>query len=121
VQMRESLKPDGDEAALADIRPIDLQWVHRLVHGAQEFAQSLALKRDSDPTAAWTKARGLTMDQTPDSIAFGWRRALRAPQDLRLLAVHLLSEGDAFRHYGALMPLPERLQILSGNAPMPRD
>jgi hypothetical protein len=91
----------GSEGVSADVRPSDLhpgdrhlgdrRWVHHLVHGAPGPAQQGA-------------------------IAFGWRWALREPQDLRFIAAHLLSEGDAFRSFGAVMTVLERLQILSGKS-----
>ena len=52
--------------------------------------------------------------ETANCTAFSWRSALREPHDVQVVGLNLLSEGVAFDFYSAVIPVLDRLKILSG-------
>jgi hypothetical protein len=52
--------------------------------------------------------------ETTNCLSFFWRSALRDPHDVQVVALNLLSEGGAFDFYSAVIPVLDRLNILSG-------
>jgi len=77
-----------------------------------------------DQLIAWMKEHGFLNDAQPGGVpatqetinctAFSWRSALREPHDVQVVGLNLLSEGVAFDFYSAVIPVLERLGILSG-------
>jgi hypothetical protein len=51
---------------------------------------------------------------TLNCTAFSWRSAMREPHDVQVIGLNLLSEGVAFDFYSAVIPILDRLGILSG-------
>jgi hypothetical protein len=78
------------------VRPDDLKWVHRLVHSSRNGA-----KPGAEPAIC----------ETSDTTAPCQRSE---PHDLQIVALNLLSEGIAFNVYGAVIPVLDKLKILSG-------
>jgi len=52
--------------------------------------------------------------ETLNSLAFCWRSAIREPHDVQVVSLNLLSEGVALDFYTAVIPVLERLGLLSG-------
>jgi len=77
-----------------------------------------------DQLIAWMKEHGFLKDAAPGAVAptqetanctaFSWRSALREPHDVQVVGLNLLSEGVAFDFYSAVIPVLEKLKILSG-------
>jgi hypothetical protein len=52
--------------------------------------------------------------ETLNCLAFCWRSAVREPHDVQVVALNVLSEGMALEFYTAVIPVLERLGLLSG-------
>ncbi len=52
--------------------------------------------------------------ETTNCLSFCWRSALRDPYDVQVIAHNLLSERVAFDFYSAVIPVLDRLNVLSG-------
>jgi hypothetical protein len=52
--------------------------------------------------------------ETMNILSFCWRSALRDPHDVQVVALNVLSEGVAFDFYTSVIPVLDRLKILSG-------
>jgi hypothetical protein len=52
--------------------------------------------------------------ETMNTLSFCWRSALRDPHDVQVVALNVLSEGVAFDFYTSVIPVLDRLKILSG-------
>jgi hypothetical protein len=81
------------------VRPDDLKWVHQLVHSSRDGA-----KPGAEPA----------IRQTLNTTALCRPSALPESHDLQIVALNLLSEGIAFNVYGAVIPVLDKLKILSG-------
>jgi hypothetical protein len=77
-----------------------------------------------DQLLAWMKEHGFLNGIEPGSIpatletmntlAYCWRSAIRDPNDVQVVALNVLSEGVAFDFYSAVIPVLDKLKILSG-------
>ena len=77
-----------------------------------------------DQLIAWMNERGFLKGAEPGTVpptqetanctAFSWRSALREPHDVQVVGLNLLSEGVAFDFYSAVIPVLQRLKVLSG-------
>ena len=77
-----------------------------------------------DQLITWMKEHGFLKGAAPGAVAptqetanctaFSWRSALREPHDVQVVGLNLLSEGVAFDFYSAVIPVLEKLKILSG-------
>jgi heme oxygenase-like protein len=77
-----------------------------------------------DQLIAWMKEHEFLKDEEPGGIpatqetlnctAFSWRSAMHEPHDVQVIGLNLLSEGVAFDFYSAVIPVLDRLDILSG-------
>ncbi len=52
--------------------------------------------------------------ETLNCLSFCWRSAMREPHDVQVVALNVLSEGVALDFYSAVIPVLEKLGILSG-------
>jgi hypothetical protein len=52
--------------------------------------------------------------ETMNTLSFCWRSAMRDPHDVQVVALNVLSEGVAFDFYTAVIPVLDKLKILSG-------
>jgi hypothetical protein len=52
--------------------------------------------------------------ETINCTSYAWRSALRDPHDVQVVSLNLLSEGVAFDFYSAVIPVLDKLKILSG-------
>ena len=52
--------------------------------------------------------------ETLNCLSFCWRSAMREPHDVQIVALNVLSEGVALDFYSAVIPVLERLGMLSG-------
>jgi len=52
--------------------------------------------------------------ETLNSLAFCWRAAVREPHDVQVVALNVMSEGVALDFYSAVIPVLDRLGLLSG-------
>jgi hypothetical protein len=52
--------------------------------------------------------------ETLNSLAFCWRSAVHEPHDVQVVSLNVLSEGVALDFYTAVIPVLERLGLLSG-------
>jgi hypothetical protein len=77
-----------------------------------------------DQLAAWMEKHGFlkgidprdvpATQETVNNLAYCWRSAMREPHDMQVVALNVLSEGVAFDFYSAVIPVLDRLGILSG-------
>lgn len=77
-----------------------------------------------DQLIAWMRAHGFLRDSEPgavpatietmNAISYCWRSALRDPHDVQVVALNVLSEGVAFDFYSTVIPVLDKLEILSG-------
>lgn len=78
-----------------------------------------------DQFIAWMKEHGFLNNgaepgavpatlETLNTTSFCWRSALREPHDVQVVSLNLLSEGVAFDFYSAVIPVLDKLKILSG-------
>jgi hypothetical protein len=77
-----------------------------------------------DQLLTWMSKHGFTDDteayhepptpETLNNLAYCWRSALREPHDVQVVALNVISEGVAYDFYSAVIPILERLGILSG-------
>ncbi len=77
-----------------------------------------------DQLIAWMKEHGFLDGAEPAAVpatqetlnctAFSWRSAMREPHDVQVIGLNLLSESVAFDFYSAVIPVLDRLDILSG-------
>ena len=93
-----SVKRDDDMALRGEALWNGLQSVHQLVHQPVEFTE-LPRRRFS----LW-----------PDRQSASAKRTAEQAQAQQFAALNLLSEGVAFRRYGATISLQDRLNLLSG-------
>jgi len=89
------------------------------------FAEHAVEEADHpDQLIAWMKKHGF-LDriepgsvpatlETMNTLSFCWRSAMRDPHDVQVIALNMLSEGVALDFYTAVIPVLERLKILSG-------
>jgi hypothetical protein len=142
-QYREQIRSGPFFKAIANAeRPSDLRWVHQLIHQSREFTQALCLRYSlchdrryqsifaehafeeadhPDQLLAWMEKHGYETEtlvpptyETLNSLAFCWRSALHDPHDVQVVALNVLSEGVAFDFYSAVIPVLEKLEMLSG-------
>ena len=77
-----------------------------------------------DQLIAWMKVHGFLNGteagsvpptlETMNTLSFCWRSAMRDPHDLQVVALNVLSEGVAFDFYTDVIPVLDKLEILSG-------
>jgi hypothetical protein len=78
-----------------------------------------------DQLIAWMREHGFLADgaqagevaatqETLNCTAFSWRSAVHEPHDVQVVGLNLLSEGVAFDFYSAVIPVLDKLKILSG-------
>jgi len=77
-----------------------------------------------DQLIAWMKAHGFLNGteagsvpatlETMNTLSFCWRSAMRDPHDVQIVALNVLSEGVAFDFYTSVIPVLDKLKILSG-------
>jgi hypothetical protein len=77
-----------------------------------------------DQLIAWMKEHGFLNGVEPGSVpatletmntlSYCWRSAMRDPNDVQVVALNVLSEGVAFDFYSAVIPVLDKLKILSG-------
>jgi hypothetical protein len=77
-----------------------------------------------DQLISWMKEHGFldgaepgvvpATQETLNCTAFSWRSAMYEAHDLQVIGLNLLSEGVAFDFYSAVIPVLERLGVLSG-------
>jgi hypothetical protein len=77
-----------------------------------------------DQLIAWMTEHGFLHDTEPghvpptmetlNTISYCWRSAMRDPHDVQVIALNLLSEGVALDFYSTVIPVLDRLEILSG-------
>ena len=100
-------------------RPNNLQWIHQLIHQSREFTQALCLRYSLCHDRRWQSVfaeHALEEADHPDQL-IAWmneRSALREPHDVQVVGLNLLSEGVAFDFYSAVIPVLQRLKVLSG-------
>ena len=89
------------------------------------FAEHAVEEADHpDQLIAWMKKHGFLDGIEPGSVpptfetmntlSFCWRSAMQDPHDVQVIALNLLSEGVAFDFYSAVIPVLDKLKILSG-------
>jgi Iron-containing redox enzyme len=89
------------------------------------FAEHAVEEADHpDQLIAWMREHGFLdgieagsvppTQETTNCVSFCWRNALREPHDVQVVALNLLSEGVAFDFYSAVIPVLDKLNILSG-------
>jgi hypothetical protein len=77
-----------------------------------------------DQLVAWMTKHGFLVggeaanlpptQETLNSLAFCWRAAVREPHDVQVVALNVISEGVALDFYSAVIPVLDRLGLLSG-------
>jgi hypothetical protein len=93
-----SVKRDDDMARRGEALWKDLQWVHQLVHKPVGFTDMPRWR-----FAFW-----------PSRQSASAKRAAEKAEAQQAAALDLLSEGIAFRRYGATMSLQDNLNLLNG-------
>jgi hypothetical protein len=93
-----SVKRDDEMALRGEALWNDLQSVHQLVHQPLEFTE-LPRRRFT----FW-----------PNRQSAAAKRTAEQAEAQQIAALKLLSEGVAFRRYGATMSLQDRLNLLNG-------
>jgi hypothetical protein len=89
------------------------------------FAEHAVEESDHpDQLIAWMKQHGFlngmeagsvpATQETINWLSFCWRSALREPHDVQVVALNVLSEDVVFDFYTAVIPILEKLKILSG-------
>jgi hypothetical protein len=78
-----------------------------------------------DQLILWMKEHGFINETEPgdvpatqetlNCIASSWRSAVHEPHDVQVVGLNLLSEGVAFDFYSSVIPVLDKLKILSGN------
>ncbi len=53
--------------------------------------------------------------ETLNCVASSWRSAMYEPHDVQVVGLNLLSEGVAFDFYSAVIPVLDKMKMLSGN------
>jgi len=77
-----------------------------------------------DQLIAWMSEHGFLHDTEPgavpptmetlNTISYCWRSAMCDPHDVQVVALNLLSEGVALDFYSTVIPVLDRLRLLSG-------
>lgn len=89
------------------------------------FAEHAVEEADHpDQLMAWMTLHGfldggdpatqLPTQETVNNLAFCWRAAVREPHDVQIVTLNVLSEGVALDFYSAVIPVLDRLGLLSG-------
>lgn len=89
------------------------------------FAEHAVEEADHpDQLLAWMKEHGFLNGveagsvpatlETMNTLSYCWRSAMRDPHDVQVVALNVLSEGVAFDFYTAVIPVLEKMKILSG-------
>ncbi len=77
-----------------------------------------------DQLLAWMEKHGFLQgidpyavpatQETVNNLAYCWRSAMHEPHDMQVVALNVMSEGVAFDFYCAVIPVLQKLGILSG-------
>ena len=86
------------ETPTGNVRPDDLRWVHELVRPESQAFDAAGSNR----LIVWLKR------------FLAGTKSSAAPHEKQIMALQLLSEGVAFKAYGATMTVSDKLKLLGG-------